>query len=140
MSEMQERWQRQKATAIAAMFGVSLATGIVVTAIAPDAAEAGLPLGIQLTANVLLFVLGFRWLQADSAALDIRRPTWLNVGIILLAAVFVPYYFYKTRAEGARLMPILRFFGLIFALAVTSAIGSTLMTLLQPGAPAPATL
>ena len=93
MSEMQARWQRQKTTSIAAMFGVSLATGIVVTAIAPNPGEAGLPLGIQLTANVILFVLGFRWLQADSAALDIRRPLWLNVGIILLAAVFVPYYF-----------------------------------------------
>ena len=38
MSEMQESWQRQKATAISAMFGVSLATGIVVTAISPTAA------------------------------------------------------------------------------------------------------
>ena len=138
MSEMDDRWQRQKATAIAGMFGVSLAAGIVITALAPNAAETGMPLGIQLAANVPLFFLGFLWLHADSAALDIRRPTWLNIGIVLLAAVFVPYYFYKTRPEGARLVPTLRFFGLIFACAFTSVIGSTLMTMLQPGAAPPA--
>lgn len=140
MSEVDDRWQRQKTTAIAGMFGVSLATGIVVTALAPTAAETGMPLGIQLVANVALFVLGFRWLHADSAALDIRRPVWLNIGIVLLAAVFVPYYFYKTRPQGARRVPILRFFGLIFACAFTSVIGSTLMALLQPGAAPTATL
>ncbi|HET9031935.1 MAG TPA: hypothetical protein VFN25_03415 [Dokdonella sp.] len=140
MSETDDRWQRQKATAIAGMFGVSLVTGIVVTALAPNAAETGMPLGIQLVANIVLFVLGFRWLHADSAALDIRRPTWLNIGIILMAAVFVPYYFFKTRPEGARLAPILRFFGLIFACAFTSVIGSTLMAMLLPGSAPTATL
>ena len=137
MTEMDDRWQRQKATSIAAMLGVSLATGIVVAVVAPDAAETGMPLGIQLGANVMLFVLGFRWLQADSAQLDIRRPTWLNVGIILLAAGFVPYYFYKTRPEGKRLSPILRFFSLIFGCAIASIIGTTVMTLLQPGSTSP---
>ena len=139
MSETDDRWQRQKATAIIGMFGVSLAMGIAIAALAPNAAETGMPLGIQLVANVALFVLGFRWLQADSAELDIRRPVWLNIGIVLLAAVFVPYYFYKTRPEGARLVPSLRFFGLLFACAFTSLIGSTLMTMLQSGATPPAT-
>ncbi len=138
MSEAPDRWQRQKATSIAAMLGVSLATGIVVAAVAPNAAETGMPLGIQLGANVMLFVLGFRWLQADSAQLDIRRPVWLNVGIILLAAVFVPYYFYKTRPEGKRLAPMLRFFSLIFACAFASIIGTTVVAMLQPGSAPPA--
>ena len=139
MSEAPDRWQRQKATAIAAMLGVSLATGIVVAAVAPNAAETGMPFGIQLGANVMLFVLGFRWLQADSAQLDIRRPTWLNVGIILFAAVFVPYYFYKTRPQGRRLSPTMRFFGLIFACAFFSILGTTVMTMLQPASAPPAT-
>ena len=138
MSEPPDRWQRQKTTAIAAMLGVSLATGIVVAVIAPNVAETGMPLSIQLGANVMLFVLGFRWLQADSAQLDIQRPVWLNVAIILLAAVFVPYYFYKTRPEGKRLLPILRFFGLIFACAFASIIGTTVMAMLQPASAPPA--
>jgi hypothetical protein len=139
MTEAVDQWHRQKTTAITAMFGVSLVTGIVVAAVAPNAAETGMPLGIQLVANVVLFVLAFRWLHADSAQLGITRPTWLNVGIILLAAVFVPYYLYKTRPEGARLVPILAFFGLIFGCAIASAIGTLLMAAIQPGSPPSAT-
>lgn len=139
MSDAPDRWQRQKATSIAAMLGVSVAIGIVVAAVAPNAAESGMPLGIQIGANVMLLVLGFRWLQADSAQLDIRRPTWLNVGIILFAAVFVPYYFYKTRPEGQRFSPIMRFFGLVFACAFLSILGTTVMTMLQPASAPPAT-
>ena len=134
-----EQAHRQKNAAITAMLGVSLVAGIVVVALAPDTSEPGISLSVpQIVANVVLFVLGFRWLQVDSAQLDIQRPTWLNVGIILLAAIFVPYYFYKTRPAGARMMPILAFFGLVIACAMASAIGTTLMTILQPGsAPAP---
>lgn len=139
MSDVPDPWQRQKATAIAAMLGVSLATGIVVAAVAPNAAETGMPLGIQVTANIVLLVLGFRWLHADSSQLDIRRPAWLNVGIVLLAAVFVPYYFYKTRPEGRRLSPILGFFGLVFGCAIASTIGILLMGSIQPTSMPPAT-
>ena len=139
MSIDAEQARRQKNAAITAMLGVSLAAGIVVVALAPTPSEAGMSLSVpQIIANVVLFVLGFRWLHVDSAQLDIQRPTWLNVGIILLAAVFVPYYFYKTRPVGARMVPILSFFGLVIACAMASAIGTTLMTMLQPGsAPAP---
>ena len=139
MSDALDRWHRQKTAAITAMLGVSLVAGVVITAVAPDAAENGIPLGIQIAANVVMIVLGLHWLQADSAQLDIRRPVWLNVGIVLLAAVFVPYYFYKTRPAGARLHPILAFFGLIFACAMTSAIGTLLMGAIQPGSAPPAT-
>lgn len=133
MSESPERWQRQKTASITAMLGVSLVTGIVVSAFAPNAAETGMPLGVQVTANIVLLVLGFRWLHADSAQRDIRRPVWLNVGIVLLAAVFVPYYLFKTRPEGARLAPIFSFFGLVFGCAIASTIGILLMGAIQPG-------
>ena len=139
MNEAPEHWQRQKTTAITAMLGVSLVTGIAITALAPNATETGLPLGIQLAANVMLFVLGFRWLQADSAQLDIRRPVWLNVSIVLLAAVFVPYYLFKTRPDGRRLAPILGFYGLIVGCVIATTIGILLMGGGQPPVSAPAT-
>ena len=114
-------------------------TGIVVAALAPEGAAVDVPIWVQFLANLALLLLGFRWLQVDSAQLDIRRPVWLNFGIILLAAVFVPYYFYKTRPVGARLVPILSFFGLVFACAMASAIGTVLMSAVQPGNAPPAT-
>ena len=139
MTEALDQWRQQKTTAITAMFGVSLVTGIVIAALAPNAVETGMPFGVQLVANVVLYVLVFRWLHADSAQLGITRPTWLNVGIILLLAVFVPYYLYKTRPEGARLVPILGFFGLVFGCAITSAVGTLMMAAIQPGSPPAAT-
>ena len=65
---------------------------------------------------------------------------WLNVGIVLLAAVFVPYYLYKTRPAGARVAPILNFFGLVLGCAVTSAVGATLMGTFSAAPGTPATL
>lgn len=139
VNERADLARRQKQAALAAMLGVSLVTGIVVAAFAPDSGAAGVPMSIQLLANLALLLLGFRWLHIDSAQLDIRRPLWLNIGIVLLAAVFVPYYFYKTRPAGARVVPILSFFGLVMACAMASAIGTLLMSSLQPGNAPPAT-
>jgi hypothetical protein len=85
--------------------------------------------------NIALLLLGFRWLQLDSAELGIRRPIWLNIGIILLAAVFVPYYLYKTRPTERRLPAIAGFFGLVFACLLGSAVGAMLMSALS-GTPA----
>ncbi|TAH46573.1 MAG: hypothetical protein EYC71_03385 [Gammaproteobacteria bacterium] len=137
MNEQATTWQRQKSTAIAAMFGVSLIMGILIMAFLPGNPPGGMPLTIQLVGNVLLFIFGFRWLSADSAERDIRRPLWLNIGVILLAAVFVPYYLYKTRPAGGRLSPILNFYGLVLGCAVASAVGATLMGLINPPAVAP---
>ena len=85
--------------------------------------------------NLALLVLGFRWLQLDARELDIRRPMWLNVGIVLLAAVFVPYYLFKTRPPERRLVAIASFFGLVIACMLASAFGAVLMATLS-GPPA----
>jgi hypothetical protein len=125
--------QRSKNATIIAMLGVALAAGIVITSLAPDPQAVEVPIGIQFGVNLALLLLGFRWLHIDSRQLDIRRPLWLNIGIVLLAAVFVPYYLYKTRPEGARLSAILMFFGLVMAIAFASGIGAALAAMLQPG-------
>ena len=118
---------QRKAATLVTMLGVALVFGVLNVALHPDAMQANAITGTQVVANVVLLLLGFRWLQIDSAQLDIRRPWWLNVGVVLLAIVFVPYYFYKTRPEGRRLRPILGFFGVVLAVGVVSAIGSMLM-------------
>ena len=84
----------------------------------------------------MLLLVGFHWLRLDAAELDIRRPTWLSIGIVALAAVFVPYYLYKTRPEGRRLPAIAGFAGLVFACMIASAIGAMLMSALSGLSPA----
>jgi hypothetical protein len=74
-----------------------------------------------------MLLIGFRWLHLDAAELDIRRPMWLNVGIVMAAAIFVPYYLYKTRPAGRRLPAIAGFFALVMACAMASALGAAAM-------------
>jgi peptidoglycan/LPS O-acetylase OafA/YrhL len=129
--------RRRKQTALIALVGAALVLGIVDAALGLPSTESPGRLAFTFGGNIALLLIGFRWLQFDAAELDIRRPTWLNVGIILLAAVFVPYYLYKTRPAGHRLPAIAGFFGLIFACMIGSAIGALLMQAMSstPAAP-----
>jgi hypothetical protein len=127
--------RRQKHTALIALVGAAVVLGIVDTALGLPSTDSAGRLAFTFGGNIALLLIGFRWLQIDATELAIRRPTWLNVGIILLAAVFVPYYLYKTRPADHRLPAIAGFFGLIFACMIGSAIGALLMTSIS-GTPA----
>ena len=122
---------RRKQATLVALVGASAALGIADAALGIAQGDDGTRIAFTLLGNVVLLVLGFRWLHFDSAELDIRRPAWLNIGIVLLAAGFVPYYLYKTRPPGRRLPAIAGFFALIFACMLASALGAMLMTALS---------
>ena len=123
MNQPAPDFARQKQIALITLIGASLALGIVDAALKLDNSS-----GLTVIASIAMLVIGFRWLQLDSAQLDIRRPMWLNVGIVMAAAIFVPYYLYKTRPAGKRLTAIAGFFALVLACAFVSAIGATVMT------------
>jgi peptidoglycan/LPS O-acetylase OafA/YrhL len=123
---------KRKQNTLIALLGVSLLLGIAEVALQP-AGETSNPL-LMLGGNIVLLLIGLYWLHLDSTELDIRRPTWLNVGIVLLAAIFVPYYLYKTRPPERRLPAIAAFFGVVLASMAASAIGATLMLAIS-GAP-----
>lgn len=116
------------------MVVVALLYGLVEAGIGSRLSPGG-QFGLMLAANISLIVLGFRWLRMDALELDIRRPPWLNVGIILAAAVFVPYYLYKTRLPGMRLPAIGGFFGLVLGCAMAQVIGSAISIALGGGPP-----
>lgn len=129
--------RRQKQVTLIALIGVSIALGILDVALALPLTDNPGRLAFTLGGNIALLLIGFRWLQIDARELDIRRPQWLNVAIVLLAAIFVPYYLYKTRPANHRLPAIAGFFGLIFACMMGTAIGARLMQLMSgtPAAP-----
>lgn len=129
--------QRQKQAALVALLGASVVLGIVEVALGLPMQNSPDRLLFTFVGNLALLVLGFRWLQLDARELDIRRPLWLNIGIILLAAVFVPYYLFKTRPPERRLVAIAAFFGVVFACMLASAFGALLMSALS-GTPTPA--
>lgn len=137
--------QRRKTQAIAAVFGINLVFGMLLVALYPDLAinpenaqQALASLrgsGINLVYEVAILAACFGWLHFDSRQLDIRRPWWLNVGIILLTSVFVPYYLYKTRPSGRRGPAILAFFGIAFGALIAMTIGM-FVALAMHGGPA----
>ncbi len=118
---------RHKRAALISLVGAAFVLGIVDAAFGLPATDSAGRLAFTLGGNIALLLIGFRWLQIDATELDIRRPGWLTAGIILLAAVFVPYYLYKTRPAGHRLPAIGGFFGLVFACMIGSAFGAVLM-------------
>ena len=126
---------RRKQAALVGLVGAAFVLGIVDAAFGLPSTDSAGRVAFTLAGNIALLLIGFRWLQLDATELDIRRPGWLTAGIILLAAVFVPYYLYKTRPEGHRLPAIGGFFGLVFACMIASALGAMLMQMIT-GTPA----
>ena len=141
--------QRRKQQAIISAYGISLVCGAWIAMLFPGLTN---PDTLQASMESLrghwvnwIYQLGalfacFVWLNADSRQLDIRRPWWLNIGIILVTSVFVPYYLYKTRPVGQRLQPILVFFGILFSSAFVMVIGLMIGLMLStPAATTPGT-
>lgn len=126
---------RRKQNTLWTLIGVSLVLGVVDVGLGASLTEAA-RFGIALLGNLALLVIAFHWLNLDSHELGIHRPVWLNIGIVLLLIVFVPYYLYKTRPEGKRAPVLLGFLAVLVACVFASAIGSALAAA-TIGTPAP---
>jgi len=139
--------QRRKTQAIAAVFGIHLVFGAVLVMLHPDLANNQEAMqqamasvrssGISYLYQIAVLVACFVWLECDSRQLDIRRPWWLNLGVIFLTSIFVPYYLYKTRPAGQRGGAIMAFLGILFGSFITMSVGMFL-ALAVHGAPPPA--
>ena len=125
--------QRRKTQVIAAVFGVSLVIGGLLVALHPGlfADPAAMPAamqtvqhsGLNLVYQFGVLLLCFAWLEMDSRQLGIRRPWWLNLGIVFLTSIFVPYYLYKTRPPGQRGSAVLSYFGILLGSMVAMMAG-----------------
>jgi hypothetical protein len=125
-------YRKQKQIALTTLIGASLVLGIVDAALQLQSSS-----GLTFVGSLAMLIIGFRWLTLDSAELDIKRPMWLNIGIVMAAIVFVPYYLYKTRPAGRRLPAIASFFAIVLACAMTSAIGAAVMMYFSGTMPPP---
>ena len=135
MSASPDVLRRHKQRAIVSAYGISLVSGIWIATQFPGLTE---PETLQATMDALrvhwinwvyqtaMLLACFGWLHADARELDIRRPWWLNLGIILVPPLFVPYYLYKTRPPGRRLPPILVFFAILVTSGFAMVIGLSL--------------
>ena len=65
----------------------------------------------------------FWWYWADSTSRSYRRSPGLNIAIIGIAFLAVPYYLVRSREPGQRVVAITRLCGFILLMLVTTAIG-----------------
>ncbi len=144
MSESIDLLQLRKRQVISIALGVNLVIGVFVGIWLPglfDPATSEATLQELQTSlfspvyQLLTLLFCFTWLALDSRQLDIRRPWWLNVGVILLTSVFIPYYLYKTRPQHQRLRAVLSFFGLLLGGAVAMSIGAYISLAISPNTP-----
>lgn len=148
MSEDNALIQRRKTQVIAAALGTHVALGGALVTLFPGMLE---PQSMQATletmqasgtnyiCEAIALVFCFAWLTLDSHQLQIRRPWWLNLGVIFLKVFFIPYYLFKTRAANQRGSAILAFFGLYFGAIFAMAFGAAfaMMFGFAPMPPAP---
>ena len=62
------------------------------------------------------------WYVYDSYENKFKRPTWLNITVVAMAIIGVPYYLYASRPPEARtqaLSGLLKFFVLMLITALT---------------------
>lgn len=87
--------------------------------------------GWGILCTVLFSFLSFYWYRLDSETHRYRRTPLLNVGIVMLAIVAVPYYLVRSRPAGRRgraLLGLAGFCALLICAGVGGGIFYALMT------------
>ncbi|MGO0999936.1 hypothetical protein [Lysobacter sp. CA196] len=110
---------KRNALILAAITG--LASGIY--SMSPPA-QAGFTLVDWLFVALGLFWI-FMWLHGDQQEFGHRRSPWMNIGIVVLAMLFVPIYLARTRPAGSKLKAVGAFFLILlgwFALNIGGAL------------------
>ena len=70
--------------------------------------------------GLIVVVMVFIWYRLDSSERDYPRSGSLNVAVIALAIIAVPYYLFRSRGTSKGAMATLMFAGLVIAYLVVS--------------------
>lgn len=84
-------------------------------------------------------VLAMVWAQFDARARGLELPTLVALGIVLLAAAFVPYWLFRTRSVQASWIAIGRFLLWLLLLVLFFSLGVAVLELqgIAPQLPSP---
>ena len=78
----------------------------------------------SVVATTLLFsLLIFWWYWADSTSRSYRRSPLLNVAVIAVGFLAVPYYLLRSREKGQRLNAFARMLGFVVLILVAFVVG-----------------
>jgi len=86
------------------------------------------PMWWVLLSTLLCGAIIFYWYVLDSNARGYHRSKWLNIGVVALAVVAVPYYLVRSRPAGQKGKALLKFLGFGILLWIATAGGAVLVT------------
>jgi hypothetical protein len=106
--------KNMKLVVFGALMLSALISGVVRQIVAPYEAVAPIDIPFMLLGVFLLFF----WFRLDSEERSYKRSPLLNVGVIALAVVVLPYYFFRTRGFARGLAASLAFLvaGIMYSL------------------------
>ena len=105
----------QKLLVLAALAVGSFASGVVDQTFYPGQEYPPTALGFTLVAMFLIFL----WYWLDARQIGYRRSRVLDVGVIALAVVALPYYFFRSRGAWRGVLATLV---MLLAIALSSAL------------------
>jgi hypothetical protein len=82
------------------------------------------PQWFVVTTTLIGSLLVFWWYLTDGTARSYRRSPLLNVAVIAVAVIAVPYYLVRSREKGQRLKALAKFCGFALLLLVSAMVGS----------------
>ena len=88
--------------------------------------HAAQPLLWTHTLDLVFSFLCFVWYCRDGDARSYIRSRWLNVGMITVTMLTVPYYLWRSRPRGQRGRAIMRYVGFGMLLGIVTAAGFVL--------------
>ncbi len=113
----------QRRILIAILFVMLLAGGVDASYGSRDEA---LPLALIAPLTLAINFLCFLWYRRDSDVAGYRRSAWLNICIIMLVFVGMPYYLLRSRPRGRKLAALAKLFGFAVLMVLADALGRVL--------------
>lgn len=84
------------------------------------------PLWWSFGSTLLFAVLIFAWYYYDSAQRDYPRTPLLNIGVVVLAVVAIPYYVARSREAGQKAKGVLRLVGFLVLMFLGGLVGEVI--------------
>lgn len=62
-----------------------------------------------VTSTITGVAIIFWWYYCDSEARSFSRSKWLNIGVVVLGAIAIPYYLVRSREKGQKIKAVFYF-------------------------------
>lgn len=82
------------------------------------------PEWMVVATSMVFSLLCFWWYWLDASARSYRRTPLLNVAVVALAVLAIPYYVIRSRPRGEKLKALARLVGFVMLTVVASLVGA----------------